>query len=75
MSEQIHEWNSIETVPKDGKTVLLITKEYGEWIYFFGSWSGDRLEVHSYENRLPNSMFSSKYYWLPLPEPPNEVKS
>lgn len=58
-----HQWQPIETAPKDGTSILLYG---GDWI-FEGRFS-DGGWVHAYEND------DTPTHWMPLPQLPGDEK-
>jgi hypothetical protein len=66
-------WQPINTAPKDGTHVLLISKVNTQWV---GSWRLPRLgepqnqSYYEYEWRDGGGRWSTPTHWRPLPNPP-----
>ena len=69
-----HEWQPIETAPKDGTTILLYVGKFCD-DYAVAFWYGDYWHVGlkeyaRYTDRY-DFEFGNPTHWMPLPEPPN----
>ena len=69
------DWQPIETAPKDGTRILLLT----EHDVLCGSWNGDEYAKNprpywdNDKSRIMGALHTRKFqptHWMPLPEPP-----
>ena len=81
------EWQSIETVPKDGSPVLLFNfktqKEHKENLYgtfpntpIVGGWCNEEEEFFGIDQwgKLNEFSYVNPSHWMSLPQPPKEEK-
>lgn len=64
-----HQWQPIETAPKDG-TKVLIYHIRDKWMICAGHWPCNSYWSESYAS---NIKLNNPTHWMPLPEPPSDV--
>jgi hypothetical protein len=62
-----HEWQPIDTAPKDGTRILFLA--YGDMVYA-GDWNECRESFEPDFWEGPNFDEGDITHWMPLPEPP-----